>query len=1239
MKAKRFRVGLQVGDSARFLGAASRLGRAGKSRLASGLPAGLRGSALLSGALLLLSCDVDLGSRNAPAARTFGEIVYTEACNRVAYSGELAELQAGKRTTLDASGVGYRTMCRFGGQVPAGAPAVMNAVQTARKAIIDDVNVTAPESLLEPLNQTLRASLPAFDGPEARQAALGSGNVLLGLAGDAAAVGALGRLSYRVGYRPPGTDGAAARGLLDVKDLYTSLNRLLPILYPDASAAIDASLVPRRQLYPALFREMAAAQPVPDVHASDRTLRLGVNFLLSQYTELRTLPAGQNLYGVLRDARGLPDINKSGAGGTLPAPYRDTDRDGRADVDASGHFLSTSGAALPDISPFPLLDKSKRDSAAARDADGRALISGTTPLYRYQNLDDTILAALLRETPGLVDPQKDIPLRLASGLRHLLGNRVPAQRDYGAAGPLAYTGFDISSGKDAPLVDLIYSFVQLLGFSNTNTDASHLLRTVYLLLRDQEAPLARNLNAVAKAFDEAKKPAYDSAKLAEDSTLFDDLAPILVRLMRQPALMQDLVAAMADPAVADLGLLTAQLMTDADYFFMSQSQLDSTMPGAVSGSLGKAVNRSLPDSDVDQNNGNPQNNRSIMQRVLHLVHDANNAKFCNKLGAQITSPIPLPGVYAPCELMQIDDLALFYLISIADSSVKDNIPEADFITAIKNDLLRNGLTCALFGTLIGLPGFSCTARPSSSFPFFKLVVYPKPEAAARLLFQSNAMRSAFQKDAMDFGACEPKREGTLCCNQNHSWQQHHNGALFALEAVKAPSGRTFYDALRPLVNAFGSHSECVQRSSSGACTKSQNAAKILIDLLSVLHRHWPTVQSRFHGFDYEAQSKKDGVVRYEPLIAALLSQGDLLPSSLALSPALLNTRTDDGTNQQAITVITKLGQWLFDPEVPRLGGQLTFRDGRNTAVRNDGGPTFKPTGDTVILDVVSNAGQGKVTPYDLLAEAFRNKRARLATQPTIEAGWKAAMSQLGDMYLLSRVAAGQYKFQNPRIRSLQLAGVDLLRQRVLSHTAKGDLRAWVQTDLVGDISSALTGPIGAASLDLVEAMNQAPPDSRQALFQILAALTTDPGPGAADAPRFRALLSFSADLLQLMLDDADLVPIVHKLAPLFDPQNGAVEGAGWVVLRSLPSDPNQVLLQLGKNLLRADINGLYPAYRLGEILNEIHRARAGETGVYGSDLNEADMQAITAGLGQFLADPMRGAVRLVDIVQNRNLPQ
>ena len=119
---------------------------------------GAAAALLVTAAASLVSCDIDLGQRTAPASRTFGEIVYTEACNRVAYSGELAELQAGKRTTLDASGVAYRPMCRSGDAPPAGAPPVMQAVQSARKTIIDEVNASAPESLLEPLNRTLRTA-------------------------------------------------------------------------------------------------------------------------------------------------------------------------------------------------------------------------------------------------------------------------------------------------------------------------------------------------------------------------------------------------------------------------------------------------------------------------------------------------------------------------------------------------------------------------------------------------------------------------------------------------------------------------------------------------------------------------------------------------------------------------------------------------------------------------------------------------------------------------------------------------------------------------------------------------------------------------------------------------------------------------------------------------------------------------------------------------------------------------
>ena len=68
------------------------------------------------------SCDAGLGEREAPPSppRTLGEIAYAETCQRLAYSGELADYNAGRRPTLDASGVGYRAMCRDGAAPPAG---------------------------------------------------------------------------------------------------------------------------------------------------------------------------------------------------------------------------------------------------------------------------------------------------------------------------------------------------------------------------------------------------------------------------------------------------------------------------------------------------------------------------------------------------------------------------------------------------------------------------------------------------------------------------------------------------------------------------------------------------------------------------------------------------------------------------------------------------------------------------------------------------------------------------------------------------------------------------------------------------------------------------------------------------------------------------------------------------------------------------------------------------------------
>src|SRR4051794_10131589 len=138
----------------------------------------------------LAGCDVDLGGRQAPPSppRTLGQIAYAETCQRLAYTSELADHNAGRRPTLDASGVGYRAMCREGAAVPADAPQLMQEVAAQRQTIIGNVDTTVPAALYDALDQALRATVPALDGDSAARSVLGAGAVLSGLGQDPVAV-------------------------------------------------------------------------------------------------------------------------------------------------------------------------------------------------------------------------------------------------------------------------------------------------------------------------------------------------------------------------------------------------------------------------------------------------------------------------------------------------------------------------------------------------------------------------------------------------------------------------------------------------------------------------------------------------------------------------------------------------------------------------------------------------------------------------------------------------------------------------------------------------------------------------------------------------------------------------------------------------------------------------------------------------------------------------------------------
>jgi hypothetical protein len=304
------------------------------------------------------------------------------------------------------------------------------------------------------------------------------------------------------------------------------------------------------------------------------------------------------------------------------------------------------------------------------------------------------------------------------------------------------------------------------------------------------------------------------------------------------------------------------------------------------------------------------------------------------------------------------------------------------------------------------------------------------------------------------------------------------------------------------------------------------------------------------------------------------------------------------------------------------------------ALRNDGKPTFSPRADPVIVDVLPGSAAGKVTPFDLLADAYQKKRARLGEDPVAAAKWQAAMSGLGDLYLTARPqGGGVYKLATPRLRPITLAALDLLRDRVSAHGSAMDLPSWVRGSLYPDIEQALTGPLWAASADLVTQVATSQPAKTQ-LYRLLAAVLADPGPTSRDAPRFQALLYAATDGIQLLADDGDLVPIVRPLAPLLAPT--VAEAVLGILRRSLPSDDKQVLQKLGQNLFSPDPSGRYPAFYLGEALSEINRSGAGQPGVWGATFTASDYQALLATVGSFLRDERRGVRRLLDIISTRH---
>lgn len=1148
------------------------------------------------GALAAAACQSELDTTRTPDPySSFGDVIYREACQRVAYLGQLEQKAAGQLDRVDVSGSLGRSVCVDGQTPPTGAPPRLFAIAGQHGDVTSTVDAILPQPFLATLETFLERLLPLYDDGTLERAIGGLGD-LLGMLHDGPEVTpALARLNTRHGYRAVDVHPGLLHALVEYPDLDAFVGNVVGLIAPGGAAEAEW-----RALMAANAVTLGTAEAEVDPAASERTLRLALDLLFTHNAELVTSSPRPV---VLRDVRGLARASV-GSDGAVIAPFVDVDQDGLADVDSAGRFVDAQGVALAVPTPFvdPDAVSAGRNDNAPRDVLGRAVVApgSTEPLYQYADLDGTLLISALREAPSLLDADKDTALGLAWGASALLGPRTMQTRSYldhagAVVGSLSYRGFDVTQ---APALDLLHAFVQVLGTPKID----QVLQATATLLRDHESATARAIAGILDAFDRGKQ--HPEAQIPVKSTVTDELAPLVARALRVPGLAQDLITALQDPHVRGMAPMIARLMT-------LNNQLDFNHTAAAIGSARGAPyfdligDLSTP-SLVDRTKADVDYNRSIMQRIAHLIHDANGAEFCNKEGA-----IQFGNTYARCKLFQIKDLSLFFALNLASDAIRmdatrydttyskasfrEQIVDIDVREFVNNDEIGDG---KLQG-LVGINGF---------------VRFPEPKALGRALFLrlTDAGASAFFKNTT-----EPMK-----CTDGDRFIDVHDRSVFAWELPlpNNPSGfadDNFFDAVRPLIDAFAKHDECLEVDGTGACTKSQNAVKIFVDMLSMLHEHWGSPQSTYFGRGYQSDRSKprfaslDNVTSYEPLVAEILN-GDLPLAVADLAPTL-DTFTVDGTagGERALPAMIDAMRFVFDPGVAPVG--LAYRNGSTMAVMSDGRPA------------------GRATPFTLLADGFADKRARLAAMTGDDAlqasKWKTAASELVDLILTADHTGAAWQFRNRRFHGMTQILIDFVRARIAVHATAGDFDAWIHHDLTSDLTEKLSSPVFAALSDLTGRIVR-DAGAKAQMYGLLNYLVDEAGHDQV----FRTALTTLADQAQMFLDDATMVPIVRVFGNAMDPAKGIVNAQITLVKRTHDLDTDKALLTILRNLFRPDSLGIHPASNLADVVSAIDRRTPGLI----TDLDAADEASVLAALREFFIDNQRGFLRFVGIVRNRD---
>ncbi len=900
------------------------------------------------------------------------------------------------------------------------------------------------------------------------------------------------------------------------------------------------------------------------------------------YAQNPVFGGGTSQYIVERDSRGyvtVPLVN-----GQVPPPFQDSNGDGLADVDGSGNFLTTGG---PAPSPFLAVNA---PGAPARDMAGRALTgAGGQLIYGYVDTSHTYTASLVHNLEPMFDPNPadnhETLMNFLAGAEVLFGSRQPGTaKTYADGETVTYSAYNT---QVSPLLDLVYAFGQVMA-DPTAGDTFTFAKT---LVTQQPNTVARLVGDSLYAKNLANKDT--SGRLPKTSTLWDEMIDTTIQLEQEPGLLEDVLRALGDDASLPLSTVFSTYMADDDHISYDRTKLngpafnESTMDGSQPKT---PVDRSQTDTAWNRSEMqrflqaiHDTNGVTACNKAGAVVHALNVSVPI--LGAQnidiptgpansaIVAPL-ISGSYpsgftsfAECEVFKIDNLAAFYLDSMLgqaslyfrDNVIRKGVSVLGLTVGTANvGLIENSSYLGYDPNNADTYNDSDPTKPGFWDTSTSKTFRPKPAWLDRLVFfdqvndspnqgQTNYNTNHFLTDLqgtqIGAAAC-PERvipdpcvtsstckgapdiaadgmvHGLRACPNNEWLFNRDQDATFVWEDLG------FFKAITPLVTAFQVH----------------HREDLFISLMEVLNKHWQTQQGAAAASDEcvltyagtggtpaATNCGQDGADSYEPLMAQIFSSDmltalhDTVKTIEAISVPTCKTAdpvtgvcTAAGTALDGISILANATRALVDPVQAKAVG-LMDRQGKATSLRNDGTTNPQVTPLYLILETLNEIDQ-----------AFANYAQANPMDTQRQADWRLARSQLVDLFLsVSGQNTATQTFVDPSLPAILPVLLDAVRTQVAAHCPGPPFGACAgaRQQLTQNAAATVGGPTFATALDVMEALRQNTA-GRQSMEQLLTYLV-DAGSSNQALAEFLASMD---DLVQVMRDDANLVPLYHVLA-------------------------------------------------------------------------------------------------------------